>query len=392
MTINHSQLTIHNSQFPPALLALEDGSLWPGVGFGARGDTTGEIVFNTSMSGYQEILTDPSYHGQVVTFTMPHIGNYGTTPEDDESGRVWAAGIVIRSLSPLASNWRSRQPLPDYLAERGVVGIAEVDTRALVRHIRQNGVMRCAISTSDPSAERLIALARAARDMDGLDLAQEVTCEEPYHWGEAQNWWQAPSSPQSAIRNPQSKIYKVVAYDFGIKRNILRLLAAHGCAVTVVPADTAAEDVLAMNPDGIFLSNGPGDPAAVTYAVENVQKLLGHKPMFGICLGHQIMGLALGGRSFKMKFGHRGGNQPVQVAESGAVQISSHNHGFALDPDSLPAGVAISHVNLNDGVCEGIDVPAHRAFAVQYHPESSPGPHDSDELFVKFVHMMEAGE
>ena len=372
----------------PALLALEDGTLWPGVGFGASGDTTGEIVFNTSLSGYQEILTDPSYHGQVVTFTMPHIGNYGTTPEDDESGRVWSAGAVVRSLSPLASNWRARQTLPHYLAQRGVVGITEVDTRALVRHIRQHGVMRCAISTADPNPERLVALARAARDMNGLDLAREVTCPEPYHWAEAQHWWQAPSSPTKS-HQPPTKIHQVVAYDFGIKRNILRLLAAHGCAVTVVPADTPAEEVLAMNPDGIFLSNGPGDPSAVTYAIENVQKLLGRKPLFGICLGHQIMGLALGGRSFKMKFGHRGGNQPVQVAESGAVQISSHNHGFALDPTSLPEGVAISHTNLNDGVCEGIDVPHYRAFAVQYHPESSPGPHDSDELFVKFIRLME---
>lgn len=372
----------------PALLALEDGTLWPGFSFGAQGETTGEIVFNTSLTGYQEILTDPSYHEQVVTFTMPHIGNYGVTPEDDESGRVWAAGAVVRSLSPIVSNWRARQSLPDYLAERDVVGITDVDTRALVRHIRTHGAMRCAISSVNTDAARLVEMARTARDMNGLDLAKEVTCVEPYNWADAQNWWTAPKSPTPQTTVEKAK-YRVVAYDFGIKRNILRLLAAHGCAVTVVPADTSAEAVLALNPDGIFLSNGPGDPAAVTYAIDNVKALLGQRPMFGICLGHQIMSLALGGQSFKMKFGHRGGNQPVQVTESGAVQISSHNHGFAIDPDSLPEGIKVSHVNLNDGVCEGIDVPQYNAFAVQYHPESSPGPHDSDELFEKFVTLME---
>ncbi|MCB0034064.1 MAG: glutamine-hydrolyzing carbamoyl-phosphate synthase small subunit, partial [Anaerolineales bacterium] len=335
-------------------------------------------------------------HEQVVTFTMPHIGNYGVTPEDDESGRVWAAGAVVRSLSPIVSNWRARQSLPDYLAERGVVGITGVDTRALVRHIRIHGAMRCAISSVNVDSGRLVEMAKTARDMNGLDLAKEVSCEEAYNWSEAQNWWTAPKSQDpsaqlspDATLPPQDPKYRVVAYDFGIKRNILRLLAAHGCAVTVVPAETPAEDVLALNPDGIFLSNGPGDPAAVTYAIDSVKELLGQRPMFGICLGHQIMGLALGGQSFKMKFGHRGGNQPVQVIESGAVQISSHNHGFAIDPDSLPEGIKVSHVNLNDGVCEGIDVPQHNAFAVQYHPESSPGPHDSDELFEKFVALME---
>lgn len=379
------------AHYHPALLALEDGTLWPGCGFGAPGETTGEIVFNTSLSGYQEILTDPSYHGQVVTFTMPHIGNYGTTPDDDESQRVWAAGAVVRSLSPVVSNWRATQSLPDYLAERGVVGITEVDTRALVRHLRTKGVMRCAISTTDLNPERLVSLAQQTRDMNGLDLAKEVTCAEPYHWDSAQDWWSAPDGQKGETRPSalQTAKYRVVAYDFGIKRNILRLLAAHNCAVTVVPADTPAEEVLAMNPDGIFLSNGPGDPAAVTYAIQNVQKLLGQKPMFGICLGHQIMSLALGANSFKMKFGHRGGNQPVKVVQSGAVQISSHNHGFAIDPASYPAGVQVSHINLNDNVCEGFDAPHLQAFAVQYHPESSPGPHDSDELFDKFIHLME---
>lgn len=374
------------TDFQPALLALEDGTTWPGIGFGAVGDTTGEAVFNTSMTGYQEILTDPSYHEQIVTMTAPHIGNYGVTPEDDESSRVWAAGFVIRSLSPVVSNWRARQSLEDYLAERNVVGITEVDTRALVRHIRTHGAMRAAISSSDPDPDRLIALAKASRDMNGLDLAKEVTCTEPYHWTEASDWWK-PGVTKSEVTDAQ---FHVVAYDFGVKRNMLRLLAERGCKITVVPASFSAEDTLALNPDGIFLSNGPGDPSAVTYAIDNVRQLLGHKPLFGICLGHQILGLALGGETFKMKFGHRGGNQPVQVETSRAVQISSHNHGFAVDPTSLPSDVQSSHTNLNDGVCEGLNAPKQRAFSVQYHPESSPGPHDSDELFDRFIAMMES--
>ena len=371
-----------NSQ-TPALLALEDGSLWPGLGFGAVGDTTGEIVFNTSITGYQEILTDPSYHGQIVTMTMPHIGNYGVAPEDDESDRAWAAGFVVRSLSPVVSNWRARQSLPDYLAERGVIAITDVNTRALVRHIRTHGAMRAALSTADPDPQRLTKLARDSRDMNGLDLAIEVTCSEPYHWTEAADWW-TPTT-HYALRTTQ---YHVVAYDFGIKRNILRLLASRGCKVTVVPATMPASEVLAMEPDGVFLSNGPGDPAACTYAIQAVRELLNQKPIFGICLGHQILGLALGAETYKLKFGHRGGNQPVQVAESGAVQISSHNHGFAVNAETLPEGVTNSHVNLNDNCCEGLDAPNYRAFSVQYHPESSPGPHDSDELFDKFVGLM----
>ncbi len=384
----------------PALLALEDGTLWPGLGFGAIGQTSGEIVFNTSLTGYQEILTDPSYHGQLITMTLPHIGNVGTTPEDDESSQVWAAGLIIRQLSPVVSNWRARQPLPDYLAERGIVAITDVNTRALVRHIRTHGAMRAAISSTTTEPEAVLALARAARDMNGLDLAREVSCAEPYHWTEGKDWWQ-PGGDQLSVNSNQLTVisnrlsvnggrFHVVAYDFGIKRNILRLLAAQGCRVTVVPATTSAAEVLALKPDGVFLSNGPGDPAACGYAIESVRQLLGQKPIFGICLGHQILGLALGADTYKLKFGHRGSNQPVQITATNEVQISSHNHGFAVDASSLPAGVTVSHLNLNDNCCEGLSAPEHKAFSVQYHPESSPGPHDSDELFVRFIQLMQA--
>ena len=367
-----------------ALLVLEDGSTWPGLGFGAAGDAAGEIVFNTSLSGYQEILTDPSYHGQLITMTMPQIGNTGVNDEDEESERIWAAALIVRELSPVVSNWRAQGNLPDYLAERGVPALTDVDTRALVRHIRTHGAMRAALSTSDPDSERLLAVARATRDMSGLDLASEVSCAEAYEWPA----WRAAGT--AGTGNPESPgPWHVVAYDFGIKHNILRMLAARGCRVTVVPAATPAEAVLALAPDGVFLSNGPGDPAAVTHAIEAVRTLLGQVPIFGICLGHQILGLALGATTYKLKFGHRGGNQPVQVDQ--AVEISAHNHGFAVDPESLPDGAAVTHVNLNDGCCEGLAVTEQRAFSVQYHPESSPGPHDSQGLFDQFVVLM-AGE
>jgi carbamoyl-phosphate synthase small subunit len=376
-----------------ALLVLEDGTQWPGRGFGAIGDSAGEIVFNTGLTGYQEILTDPSYHGQIITMTTPHIGNYGVNPADAESDRIWAAGLVVRQVSPLVSNWRAQQSLPDYLRQQGIVGLTEVNTRALVRHIRTRGAMRAALSTADPDPTRLLRLACSARDMNGLDLVSEVTSRQPYTWDEAQDWWRPDQSPVGVMldRSSASRAeFHVVAYDFGIKRNILRLLAARGCRLTVVPAATSAAETLALRPDGIFLSNGPGDPAAVTYAIETVKALLGQRPIFGICLGHQILALALGGQTYKLKFGHRGGNQPVQVTGSGEVQISSHNHGFAVRADSLPAEVIISHVNLNDNCCEGLVAPQQRAFSVQYHPESAPGPHDSDQLFDKFVAMMMA--
>ena len=380
---------------PPALLALEDGSLWTGTGFGATGDTTGEVVFNTSMTGYQEIITDPSYHCQIMVMTAPQIGNTGTTPEDDESDRAWVAGFVVRELSPLTSNYRSRQPLDAYLKERGVVAIQDVSTRALVKHIRTHGAMRAALSSAaDLRPERLLALARASRDMNGLDLAREVSCEKAYAWTEAADvQWHLPNAQPVSRRAGQtpdasSSSPHIVAYDFGIKRNILQMLASRGCRITVVPATTSAQDVLALEPDGIFLSNGPGDPAACTYAVAATQALLGKKPLFGICLGHQILGLALGGETYKMKFGHRGGNQPVMA--DGRVEISSHNHGFAVKPDSLPAGVEITHVNLNDGCVEGLRARACNAFSVQYHPEAAPGPHDASYLFDEFIAAVRA--
>lgn len=362
---------------------MADGTLWPGLAFGAIGERTGEAVFNTGLTGYQEVLTDPSYHGQIVVMTQPHIGNYGVNEEDDESHRCWVSGFVVRAASPLASNWRASRTLDDCLRERNVVGICEVDTRAIVRHIRTHGAQNAALSSLDPDPARLVALARAAPDMNGLDLAKEVTCAEPYHW--------RAESGDSDFQSPPSTLFHVVAYDFGLKRNILRLLAAHGCRVTVVPAQTPAADVLALKPDGVFLSNGPGDPAACTYAIENVRQLLGRAPIFGICLGHQILGLALGGTTYKLKFGHRGGNQPVQHLPTRRVEISSHNHGFAVRAESLPPGVEVTHLNLNDQCVEGLRAPALRAFSVQYHPEAAPGPHDARYLFREFVSLMAGG-
>lgn len=363
------------------VLALEDGHVFKGIGFGAVGVQTGEIVFNTSMTGYQEILTDPSYHRQIVTMTLPHVGNTGVNLEDVESDNVWVAGFVVRALSPIVSSWRSTTALDDYLHSQGVIGLTEVNTRALVRHIREKGAMRAVIAHS-PDAEdtqALVEMARSAPDMSGANLVDDVTCAESYHWTER-------SDPKWYINhhyNPVGPL--VVAYDFGIKRNILRMLTDRGLRVMVIPARTSAAEVLALNPAGVFLSNGPGDPAAVTYAIENLRALLGKVPIFGICLGHQLLGLALGGKTEKMRFGHRGGNQPVKNLITGVVEISAHNHGFAVSPDSDLGGAEITHINLNDNTVEGLRHVRLGAFSVQYHPESSPGPHDSLYLFDEFV-------
>jgi carbamoyl-phosphate synthase small subunit len=368
------------------VLALEDGRLFTGTGWGAQGVQTGEVVFNTSMTGYQEILTDPSYHRQIVTMTTPHVGNTGVNLEDVESARVWVAGFVVRSLSPIVSNWRNRGDLDGYLREQGVIGLSDVATRALVRHIREKGVMRAAIAhgeaARDPTA--LVALARNSLDMSGANLVDEVTCDETYNWTERSD----PQWYRDHRYDPAGPL--IVAYDLGIKRNILRLLTDRGLRVTVVPARTPYHEVLALNPAGVFLSNGPGDPAAVDYAIDNVRGLLGKVPVFGICLGHQILGLALGGTTEKMRFGHRGGNQPVKNLLTGVVEISAHNHGFAVTPDSDLGGAEVTHINLNDNTVEGLRHEELGAFSVQYHPESSPGPHDSLYLFDEFVRRVKA--
>ncbi|HUT35116.1 MAG TPA: glutamine-hydrolyzing carbamoyl-phosphate synthase small subunit [Planctomycetota bacterium] len=359
-----------------AIIALEDGRIFRGRSFGAPGTRTGEVVFNTSMTGYQEILTDPSYAGQIVTMTYPLIGNYGVNPEDVESGRIQVEGLIVKECCRIPSNWRSRQSLPDYLKAQGIIGIEGVDTRALTLHIRTAGAMKAAISTDGHSAEELAEMARAWEGLVGRDMVRFVTRPEAEPW---------PS--------PAEARFRVVAYDFGVKHNILRLLAAGGCQVTVVPAYTPAEAALAAKPDGVLLSNGPGDPAALTSIVSEVQKLVGKVPIFGICLGHQLLGLALGGKTFKLKFGHRGANQPVRELTTGRVDITSQNHGFCVDMDSLPQGeVEMTHVNLDDGTLEGFRHRKLPLFAVQYHPEASPGPHDASHLFERFVKLMEQSE
>ena len=353
-----------------AILALEDGAFFRGLSFGKRGETEGEVVFNTGLSGYQEVLTDPSYAGQIVTMTYPHIGNYGVNREDVESERPQISGFVVRELSSVASSWRAEGDLNRYLDEASVVGISDIDTRALTRHLRMHGAKRGVISALEDDPDTLVDRARASRSMIGLDLAREVTCREPYRFEATAR----PASIGGARRLP----FHVVAYDFGMKRNILRMLSRAGCDITVVPATTSAEEALRLDPDGVFLSNGPGDPEPCVYAVEAARELMRARPTFGICLGHQIMGLACGGRTFKLKFGHRGANHPVKNLETGQVAITSQNHGFAVEPGLFTdPDYQLTHVNLNDGTVEGFrhrDLPA---FSVQYHPEASPGPHDS---------------
>jgi carbamoyl-phosphate synthase small subunit len=368
-----------------ALLALEDGTVFEGTSFGARRDSLGEVVFNTAITGYQEIFTDPSYSGQIVVLTNPQIGNYGSNDYDREAARPHIEGLVVRELSAIASNWRSRENAEQYLAHNGVPVIAGIDTRALVRHLRTRGVMRGVLSVGLSNAEELVERARQAPSMTGLDLATGVSTRLVYSWDEPV----APVSPSDREAPAAEPCCHVVAYDYGIKRNILRRLAHVGARVTVVPAMTSADDALALNPDGIFLSNGPGDPEPLQYQAEQVRKMIGKKPVFGICLGHQILALALGGKTYKLKFGHRGANHPVLNQITNKVEITSHNHGFAVDADSLNSSdVELTHINLNDQTLEGFRHRSEPVFSVQYHPEAAPGPHDSHYLFDDFVKLM----
>jgi carbamoyl-phosphate synthase small subunit len=366
-----------------ALLVLEDGRVFRGRSFGAPGERSGEIVFHTGMTGYQEVLSDPSYCGQIVVMTAPHIGNTGVNDFDPESVKPQLTGFVVRSYSADYSSWRARTSLDQLLREHGIVAISDVDTRALTRHIRTAGAMRAILSTSETNVDTLLSRCRAAPAMEGLDLTRTVTCEEPYTWAEGSGSF-SPIYPEGSNGSP----LHVVAYDFGLKRTILRRLVDQGCTVTVVPATTPASEVLAQQPDGVFYSNGPGDPAAAGYAVENLRGLLGRVPVFGICLGHQIMGLALGGTTYKLPFGHHGANHPVRHLPTGKVEITSQNHGFAVDPQSLPASTEITHINLNDNTVEGLRHRDMACFSVQYHPEAGPGPHDATYLFQEFVTLM----
>jgi carbamoyl-phosphate synthase small subunit len=366
-----------------AVLALADGTLFEGRSFGATGETVGEVVFNTSMFGYQEILTDPSYVGQIVTMAYPEMGNVGTNPEDQESVRPHAVGMVVRSYTEQPSNWRAKETLDAYLKRFGVAGIQGLDTRRLVRHLRTHGAQMGVISSENLSAAALVERARGAPGMEGLDLATGVSTKEPYTFTTPSlDVFGGPARPAPELR------FDVVAYDYGLKRSMLEFLVDEGCRVTVVPATTTAEQVLARKPHGVFLANGPGDPAAVKGADKTVAALLGKVPVFGICLGHQILALALGGRTYKMKFGHRGANQPVKDLTTGKVEITAQNHGFAVDDASLKGRAVVTHINLNDGTVEGLSVPDARAFSVQYHPESSPGPHDARYLFKRFARLM----
>jgi carbamoyl-phosphate synthase small subunit len=385
-----------------AILALEDGRIFRGLGLGSPGECQGEVVFNTSLTGYQEISTDPSYAGQIVCLTNPQIGNYGTNQADNESARPFIEGLIVREFSPISSNWRSEQVADEYMERYSVPVLAEIDTRALVRHLRSNGVMRGIISTEVSDPEALVAKARSIRKMDGTDLAKVVSTKSIYTFDADDTRNQSgdpllsqnapcPIHPGVSSRDGwESKNLHVVAYDFGMKLNILRMLTREGCRVTVVPAETSAEDVMALKPDGVFLSNGPGDPEPVDYAVRAIQNMMGRVPVFGICLGHQLCGLALGGKTYKLKFGHHGGNHPVRNNSTGKVEITAHNHNFAVDPDSINANeVELTHVDLNDQTLEGLRHKTFPLFSVQYHPEAAPGPHDSHYLFHDFRQMME---
>ena len=369
-----------------ATLALENGTCYEGESAGAPGETSGEVVFNTSMTGYQEILTDPSYSGQIVAMTSAEIGNYGITPEDGESRGVQIAGFIIRDESPVASNWRSQGTLREYLTANNVVAISDVDTRALTRVLRSSGVMRGIIATGHADPRELVEKARAVPSMEGSDLVLGVTCDAPF------DWTPEPSDEFAPIpeRQHAGRPLRIAAYDFGMKYNILRRFTAHGCDVKVFPATAPAADLLAEGPDGVFLSNGPGDPAVLDYAIQNARELMKEEvPIFGICLGHQILSLAMGGRTYKLKFGHRGANHPVKELETGKVEITSQNHGFAVDPESLPGDVKVTHVNLYDGTVEGLRHETRPVFCVQYHPEAAPGPHDADYLFSQFLAAMD---
>ena len=391
-----------------AVLALADGTLFEGRAFGAEGECVGEVVFNTSMTGYQEILTDPSYKGQIVCMTYPLIGNYGINPEDIESRRPFVEGFIVKEGSPYPSNYRKSQTLEAYLQEWGIVGIQGIDTRALTKHIRDQGAMEGVISTVDSSPQSLVEKARSSPGLIGRDLVKEVTCSESFRWWQG-NWrWghgysddRVPTTDDQEHQRLQLDLFsertsvvgqrfQVVAIDCGVKYNILRQLVSTGCDVVVVPATMTADEILALDPDGIFISNGPGDPEGVMHLVETTRQLLGKRPIFGICLGHQILGLALGGRTYKLKFGHHGANHPVKELDTGKVEVTTQNHGFAVNIDSIPGGeVELTHVNLNDGTVEGMRHIRLPVFSVQYHPEASPGPHDSRYLFDRFVALME---
>ena len=372
-----------------AILALEDGTWFRGAAAGADGLASGEVVFNTSMTGYQEVLTDPSYAGQIVTMTCPEIGNYGVSPDDVESRAPQVAGFIIRDESPVASNWRAERTLREYLVDNRIVAISDIDTRALTRHLRSGGVLRGVIGTGDRlDPDTLVDRARSIPQMEGSDLVSGVTSADAFDWPV-----EDPDEFGIAPARRAKRRLKIAAYDFGMKWNILRRLSAHGCDVRVYPASTPASALLATKPDGVFLSNGPGDPAPLTYAIDNAKTLVASDvPVFGICLGHQILGLAMGGTTFKLKFGHRGANHPVKKLETGKVEITSQNHGFAVDPTSLPEDVEVTHVNLYDGTVEGLRHKASPVFCVQYHPEASPGPHDADYLFDDFLQLIEDGK